>query len=79
MADAEIIALLDHIKDIGERTEKKLDEHIDRDESIVREFVRPLWEESQRRLGAAKLAAVLYTVIGGAIVAVMDYLTKPHL
>lgn len=78
MADAEIIALLDHIKDIGERTEKKLDSHIGRDEAITKEFVLPLWNESQQRQGAAKLAAVIYTMIGGTIIAVLDYLAKPH-
>ncbi len=78
MADAEILAMLDHIKDIGERTEKKLDEHITRDENLTKEFVRPLWEEAQQRKGAAKLAAVLYTMVGGSIVGMIDFFTKGH-
>lgn len=76
MPDAEIIALLDHIKDIGERTEEKLDQHIERDEKTNKEFLLPLWEAHQQRKGAAKLAAALYTVVGGLIVGAMDLFVK---
>lgn len=78
MADAEILALLDHIKDIGERTEKKLDDHILRDETITKEFVLPLWNESQQRQGAAKLGATIYAICGGCFVAVVDYLARKN-
>jgi len=67
MSESQILAMLDHIKDVGERTEKKLDDHIIRDENITKEFIRPLWEESQQRKGAAKLAAVLYATISGVV------------
>lgn len=76
MADAETKALLEHIKDIGERTEEKLDQHIERDERINKEFVLPMWNHYQQQKGMVKVAAVLYTAIGGAIVAVIDYFTK---
>jgi len=76
MADGEVLALLDHIKDIGERTEKKLDAHIQRDEQTNKEFLLPLWESHQQRKGAAKLAATLYTIIGGAIVGAIDFIAK---
>lgn len=76
MPDAEIIALLDHIKDIGERTEDKLDQHIERDEKTNKEFLLPLWEDHQQRKGAAKLAAALYTIIGGLVVGVADLFIK---
>lgn len=76
MADAEIMAILDHIKDIGERTEKKLDEHIERDETTNKEFLLPLWNAHQQGKGARKLAAVLYTAIGGSAVGLIDFLLK---
>ena len=47
------MAMLEHIKDIGERTEKKLDDHILRDEKITEDFTLPLWNAYQRRKGAA--------------------------
>lgn len=52
MADPETIALLSHIKDIGERTERKLDDHVARDEQINKEFVLPIWNDFQQRQGA---------------------------
>ncbi len=60
MADAEIKALLNHIKDIGERTEKKLDEHIVRDEQISKDFILPLWNSYQQRKGALAASVAFY-------------------
>lgn len=75
MADAEIMALLDHIKDVGERVEKKLDEHIERDESISKDFLLPLWNAHQQRQGAATMAAVLYGMLSGIIALVVTWFT----
>lgn len=51
MSDPETLALLGHIRDIGERTERKLDNHIERDEKISNEFVLPVWNDYQQRKG----------------------------
>ncbi len=66
MADAEILALLDHIKDVGERVERKLDDHIQRDENVNQNFVLPLWNAYQRRQGATAVSIAFYTVLSGA-------------
>jgi hypothetical protein len=69
MADAEVLALLDHIKDVGERTEKKLDAHIERDENVNRNFVLPLWNHHQKQLGAEEAEGKLarQTATRGAV------------
>ena len=66
MADAAVLALLDHIKDIGERTEKKLDQHIERDEKRDEDFLLPLWNAHQQSLGRKTLWIFLMTAISGA-------------
>ena len=76
MADAEVIALLAHIRDTGERTEKKLDEHILRDESISKDFVLPLWNESQQRKGARAIAGAAYAVISGVVALAVSAFTQ---
>lgn len=78
MADAETLALLQHIKDIGERTEQKLDQHIAKDETLAREFTLPLWNNYQQQKGAGRLLGVLYTLIGGGVVAAIDFFYKGH-
>lgn len=75
MADAEVLALLDHIKDIGERTERKLDAHITRDEQTDREFLLPLWNAYQRRIGAQALLGALYMVGSGVVALVVTWAT----
>lgn len=59
MADGETIALLNHIKDVGERVEEKLDDHIERDEKVTKEFVLPMWNDYQRRQGVTQEKTVL--------------------
>ena len=49
-----------------------LGEHVGRDEKVQSEYIRPLWEAHQQRKGAARLANLLYGILGGAIVAVAD-------
>jgi len=78
MADGEVLALLDHIKDIGERTEKKLDAHIERDERTNKEFLLPLWEAHQQRKGAAKMAGALYAGISGIVALGVSWIVGQH-
>ncbi len=49
-----------------------------REQSIKEKVLYPLWEAHQQRKGAAKLAGMLYTIVGGAIVGTIDFLTKGH-
>lgn len=79
MADGEVLALLDHIKDIGERTEKKLDAHIERDEHTNKDFLLPLWEAHQQRKGAAKLGAVIYGGLSAGIALLVSWFASKHI
>lgn len=56
----------------------KLDAHIEEDKSITKEFLRPLWEESQRRVGAAKMAMALYATISGIVALTVTWITGTH-
>jgi hypothetical protein len=76
MADAEIIALLDHIKDIGGRTEKKLDEHIDHYEKTNKEFLLPLWNAHQQRIGSRALLVILCSIVSVGVTAAIDWVHK---
>lgn len=76
MADGEVLALLDHIKDIGERTEKKLDQHIERDESTNKDFLLPLWEAHQRRIGARALVIALCSAVSAGAALAVDWIKK---
>lgn len=73
MADAETKALLEHIRDIGERTEQKLDAHISRDEMINKEFVLPLWNNYQQQKGIGRIVTALWVLLGGGITAAVEY------
>jgi len=52
--------------------------HIAKDEKIQQEFLRPLWEESQQRKGAAKLAGLMYIGLSGAVAAAVSYFLPSH-
>ena len=79
MADGEVLALLDHIKDIGERTENKLDQHIERDERTNKDFLLPLWEAHQQRKGAAKLGAVMYGGLSAVVAMAVSWFASKHI
>lgn len=55
---------------------KTLEDHIERDDKIAQDYLKPLWEAHQQQRGAAKLMVLLYTVAGGAIVGAIDFFTK---
>ena len=75
MADEkEIKALLNHIKDIGERTEKKLDEHITRDEKISNDFMLPLWNNYQQRKGALAASVAFYGTLSASVSLLISWL-----
>jgi hypothetical protein len=76
MADGETLALLEHIRDIGERTENKLDQHIARDEKTNNDFLLPLWNAYQRRIGARAVAVAFYSVISGSVALAVSWFHK---
>jgi len=53
-----------------------LEKHVKSDEELKEDYIMPMWNSHQQAKGAAKLGAVLYTVLGGLIIAGLDYLTK---
>lgn len=53
-----------------------LEKHVKSDEELKSDYIMPMWNAHQQAKGAAKLGAVIYTVIGGMIIAILDYATK---
>lgn len=80
MAVEEMIARIDeNVKNLvkyREEDRQAFAAHTAKDEKTNAEFLLPLWNESQQRKGAGKLAALLYTTIGGAFVALTDFIIK---
>lgn len=77
MSESQIFAMLDHIKDVAERTEKKLDEHIVRDEISNRDFLLPLWNNFQQRKGAMAISGIIYAGISGAMAFIVTWWRHP--
>lgn len=53
-----------------------LEKHVEDDEALKEDYIMPMWNAHQQAKGAAKLGAVMYAVLGGAIIWGLDYLTK---
>lgn len=58
MSDAQLLARIDeNVKYLRERFDdhkRAFDMHVIKDDKIVQDFIRPLWEESQQRKGGEK-------------------------
>lgn len=50
---------------------KTLDEHIVKDDKIVQDYIKPLWESHQQRIGAAGLAGLMYSVVGSVVTVIV--------
>jgi GH15 family glucan-1,4-alpha-glucosidase len=55
-----------------------LETHIEHDEKIQQDFIRPLWETRMEQRGAAKFAMALYSVIAGFIGAIIGIVYTGH-
>ena len=65
---------------IKARAEDKaaFDAHVVHDDKVSQDYLKPLWEESQRRAGAAKLAALLYATVSGVIALGVSWFVGGH-
>lgn len=57
---------------------ESFDEHIDDYKSLKDNVIRPLYDESQRRKGAATMGKALWTVFMATIAAVSGYFGGHH-
>lgn len=52
--------------------------HVAHDAKITEDYLKPLWEESQQRKGAAKLAAIMYAGVSGIVALGVTWIMGKH-
>ena len=82
MADPDLLIRIDeNVKYLVKNLEEhkvNFAAHVAHDDQVSRDFLKPLWEESQRRAGAAKLAGVLYATISGVVALGVTWIVGKH-
>lgn len=75
---AEVSSDVKYTRDNLDEHKSALTKHIEHDELVTKEFLRPLWEESQQRKGAAKLAGLLYSMTGATCALLGEWFIGGH-
>lgn len=53
--------------------------HVAHDAKVTEDYLKPLWEESQQRKGAEKLALGLYTSVSAVVAMAVSWVATRHL
>lgn len=68
MTDPELLVRIDenvkYLRGSFDEHKEQFDEHVKEDKAIIKEYLRPLWEESQQRKGAERSSKLVAFFVG---------------
>lgn len=71
MVDPDMLARVDenvkYLVKARQEDKAAFDAHVQKDEKVVNEFLRPLWEERQQNIGAARARGAGGAIMGYAV------------